>query len=304
MTQTQAQERRRVGLIAGVVILVFAVLTSIIVVLMHAPAGAPAAAPARTASYQPPQTVDQMAQAVADRRAAALRAGDEQAWLADLDPAAAELIAAEKWRFANLRQLAPPVFVLRSGRFDTARPQLLYVQQIMQLASDVQPTRNAFEWTMRYDGGRAVITKVTKFAEPGKLLESYGDSGAERNVPWDDAPLRSAAGSRVTVLAPVASKWQPDTYLPGALRAAALVRSLWKGRPGAPGFTVFLADDKQFEQWFGFVRTTATPSGTRSSGGWSRRTASIGWPGQILRSRSSACRCGRSRRRVPGSFCG
>jgi hypothetical protein len=252
--ETQAPpppQRSRAGLAVGIVLLVFAVLGALIAVIIQADAGARAEQAQRTPASHSPLDVERVAQAVADKRAKALLAGDEQGWLADLDPAASDLIATEKRRFANLRQLAPPVFSLNASYFDrSTHPDALFVQQVMQLSSDVRPTRNTFEWNFRTAGDRVLITRAEAFpVYSGRT--AYVDSGASRNVPWDSVALRSATAAHVTVLAPVASRWDPQTYLPAAVRAAGLVRSLWKDRPGAPGFSVFLADDQQFATWFG-----------------------------------------------------
>jgi hypothetical protein len=104
--------------------------------------------------------------------------------------------------------------------------------------------------TLRLSAGRLVITRIAAFAEPGTRFESYRDAGPSRNVPWDNVALTSARGGQVTVMAPASGTWQPSAYLPAAQRAAALVRSLWGTRTGAPGFTIFLADDQQFASWF------------------------------------------------------
>jgi hypothetical protein len=251
-TQAPPSPRRsRAGLALGIVLLVFAVLGGLITVIIQADAGARAKQARRIPASHSPLVVEHIAQAMAGKRAKALLAGDEQGWLADLDPAAGDLIAAEKQRFANLRQLAPPVFSLDASYFDPSRhPNALFVEQVMQLSSDVRPTRNTFEWTFRVAGDRVLITTAQAFPDYGGLLRSYADSGASRNVPWDSVALRSATAAHVTVLAPVGGRWDPQMYLPAAVRAAALVRSLWKDRPAAPGFSVFLADDQQFATWF------------------------------------------------------
>jgi hypothetical protein len=235
----------------GIGLLVFAVLGGLIAVIIQADAGARAKQAQRVAASHSPPDVERMAQAMADARAKALLAGDEHGWLADLDPAAGDLIAAEKQRFANLRQLAPPVFSLRASYFDQSlHPNALYVQQVMQLFSDVRPTKNTFEWNFRVAGDRVLITKAEPFPDYGGPRESYADSGASRNVPWDSVALRSATAAHVTVFAPVGGRWDPQAYLPAAVRADGLIRSLWKHRSAPPGFSIFLADDRQFATWF------------------------------------------------------
>jgi hypothetical protein len=96
--ETQAPpppQRSRAGLAVGIVLLVFAVLGALITVIIQADAGARAKQARRTPASHAPLDVERIAQAVADKRAKALLAGDEQGWLADLDPAASDLIAGE-----------------------------------------------------------------------------------------------------------------------------------------------------------------------------------------------------------------
>jgi hypothetical protein len=197
---------------------------------------------------------NRVAKALVERRNAALHAGDEAGWLADLDPAATALIERERWRFRNLRQLRPASLAMRPDgvadvdyKAPASQPvdAAVWVKQIMKLSEDVQMTKNLYKWKVHIDGERITVTAV----EPatGQLEEK----GAAKDPAWDEAPLRSARGTGVTVLSAVNSKWNPRTYLPGAQRAARLVNSLWGKRQGAPGFVVFLADERQFSTWFG-----------------------------------------------------
>jgi hypothetical protein len=188
---------------------------------------------------------------LARRRTAAFRAGDEAAWLADIDPAASRVIARERMRFANLRQFRFASIDWRPRDYSTGFSDerdlatgRVVVDQIMQLAQDVERSKNTVVWTLAFTGGRVVITAIDAATGPST------DQGASRHQPWDDVPLRSARGAGVQVVAPAGGRWNPKTYVPAAERAARLVRSLWRRRLGVPGFIVFLADEQHFASWF------------------------------------------------------
>ena len=186
------------------------------------------------------------------RRVAALRAGDQAGWLADLDSADTPSITFEKTRFANLRRLAPTSFDLRlgqfrSGMFATTQQTSVRVtiNQIAQLAADIERSAYAYDWTVAFDGDQIRISDITPSTEPSLYKEPL------TNPPFDMVPLRTATSSGVTVLAATTGRWDPKAYLPAAQRAAKLVRSLWGRRPHAvPGFVIFLADHQQFGAWY------------------------------------------------------
>ena len=263
-----ARKRRRAGLITAVAVLVAGVVIATVVVATKPPAGPkpnPYGAVTQTynvaASGLPVDQKHQTAQRLMTDRVAALRAGDEAAWLAPLDPGNADLIKQERLRFVNLRQFELTAYDLRVQLSnipvgtDQSKPitQKAWVNQTLRFASDVQLSINRYSWTLVWVGDQVRVTAIE--TETGV----QHDEGAEKNPPWDDTALRSARGDGVTIFAPVAAKWDPADYVAGADRAAALVRSLFRGRQSAGRFVVFLADDGQFKRWFG---STVTDSST------------------------------------------
>ena len=265
-----ARVRRKAGLITAVAVVALAVIISIVVV-----AGKPHAGPkpspyaAATDTYKvtesglPGDRKREVAQRMMTDRIAALRSGDEAAWLAPLDPANADLVKQERLRFVNLRQFELASYDLKVELnfipvgTDESKPitQKAWVNQIFRFASDVQLSVNRYSWTLLWVGDQVRVTAIE--TETG----IRHDEGADKNPPWDETELRSARGNGVTVFAPVASKWNPAAYVGAANRAAALVRSLFKGRQSAPQFVVFLADNGQFERWFGSTVTDASTIG-------------------------------------------
>lgn len=180
------------------------------------------------------------------RRAAALSSGDEQAWLADVNPADAGLIAAERFRFANLRQLplASHRFLSASGMADRAAP--VKVCLVMRLTIDDDQSVVYYTYTTGIiDGVLRIIGIVPGWDDPHARVRDD-----EEQPPWDLEPLRSATRDNVTVFSGVASPWVPGQYLPEAVRAAHYVRGMWSDRISAPGFVVFLADEAQWVSWF------------------------------------------------------
>jgi len=229
------------------------VLVAVIVVVLH-PDPQPTAnaagddAATGTGTWQNP--TDDMVTAIFQRRAQALTAGDLNAWLADLDPAQTTLIAREKTRFANLRLL--PLTSFTEVNFGVKGFGMIYkvtsgvasIGDVMRLSSDLNPTLTVSDWNVSWDGHRALLTGV------GPTAYGYTAKTAIPNPPWEDVPLRAASADNITILAPVAGKWDPAAYLPAAKRAAKLVRSLWgRTQGGVPGFVIFLADHRQFTTW-------------------------------------------------------
>ncbi|MFG1992315.1 hypothetical protein ACGFJ7_20280 [Actinoplanes sp. NPDC048988] len=205
------------------------------------------------------------------RRAAAFKAGDEKAWLADIDPAATKAIAFERKRFANLRQFRFASFdlslsnVTATAVFDE-KPDVV-IDQISRLTADVDRSVIPYDWKLAFTGDTVTITDAAPSWNPqyqNPLLFP----------PADDVPLRTATAGGITVASAVGSTWDPKVYLPAAQRAAKLVRSLWGARPyGTSGFVIFLGDHKQFLKWYdnnvsrqGAVGVTVFPRATDDEG--------------------------------------
>ncbi|HEX8343692.1 MAG TPA: hypothetical protein VF657_02955 [Actinoplanes sp.] len=270
--QATAPPRRKMTMVVVLVLVVLTLLVALVVRVAQVETQRPAATPARalgpTARYVPDSEArSRLAEDLVQRREDAVRNGDAQAWLADIDPANAGLLAQERMRFDNLRQFRFTTFDLRieveSGPSSTASrpagPLRLHgwVHLFMRFAEDVQLSMVKYDYTLVFDNGRAVVAAIDAWdnVTAGPYAPEL-DKAAGHNVPWDLVALRSARGQRVTVLAPTADRWDPAVYLPAAQRAEALVRSLWKDRPGPSGFLVFLADDRQFAQWFNSKETS------------------------------------------------
>ena len=253
-TATPVKPQRRRWLVPVAVAVVAVVVAGIVIVLQPGSEDAPTVAEqastaggAATLVEGPFTQRQRLTVEIAKRRTAALLAGDEAAWLTDIDPTATTVIASEKIRFANLRQLRLKYFDLLprdydKGVFAETRQAngRIVVEEIMQLPADAERSATIANWYIDFDGDQARIRNIS----------AGSDTESVNHAPWDDVPLRSAHAGNVTVLAPANSAWDPKTYLPGAQRAAALMRSLWGARLAVPGFVIFLADSRQYRTWF------------------------------------------------------
>ncbi|WP_430787902.1 hypothetical protein [Actinoplanes sp. G11-F43] len=251
---TVKPQRRWIGLVAAVAVAVAAGIAAVLTVdTESAPAG-PSDAGSRASAIQErwadlEKHRKQMLTDLVAKRSAALLAGDEAAWLADIDPARAETVAFERTRFQNLRQLNPAFYRIIDqsslvGGHDPAPLQTTaLVKQVLRLPEDVRNSHNEYQWELTVHDDRLVIGKVTERVLP------VGHDPARRPA-WDQTDLRSARGDGAVVLSARDSAWDPQTYLAAAERAAKLVRTYWGKRKGATGFVVFLVDDEQFRGWF------------------------------------------------------
>lgn len=193
----------------------------------------------------------QMLKELVQRRTAAMVAGDEAAWLADIDPARTETVARERMRFRNFRQLQPASFRIVTfesysvGSYEKDSPTDadVYVKQVLRLKEDMQHSVQEFGWRLTIHDDRLVINSV------GERILPVGQDAA-RNPAWDNVALRSAHGAGTVILSAQDSAWDPQLYVAAADRAAQRVRAFWGNRKGATDFVVFLVDDQQFSTWF------------------------------------------------------
>jgi hypothetical protein len=210
----------------------------------------------------------QIAKEMLHRRARALLDGDEQAWLADIDPAKKETLDAERMRFANLSRLGlqsvdlipdsvsatrPPPRVAGPSAYDP--PYEGYVKGLFQLACDTALTRSDYLCRFRWDGKKFLITEVLPIRSSGET-EKYAKphlSGLNSVIdnPWDEMPLKFVKAGSVIVAAARSSRWNPADLASTAQKANDFVRSVWGAEPAPKGFVVFLADARQAAEWFG-----------------------------------------------------
>lgn len=200
----------------------------------------PNATPAPTPAGPDLTSVDGMLEA----QSAALLAGDQKGFLAEVDPAAHQAVTAYKRLYTNLR-------ALRVGRWNAAsvgapatltKRTTLPVSVVYCLAGkDCQGSTLTMSISVAPHGGRP-------------LIEAYNLPKRNRDdwqpYPWELASLRVVSGDRVILAADAAEAGRLRSLLPVAERAAAAADryALW-GTP--PTYLIFLADHGDARVWFG-----------------------------------------------------
>ncbi|MFF4775061.1 hypothetical protein ACFY05_19595 [Microtetraspora fusca] len=197
-----------------------------------------------------------------DRRNAALRSGDEQAWLAGVDTSNAALMAGQKLQFANLRKFHWETLQLSSGpssgplvaepqRYTKTLPQDVdgfKVRLVSKLAGvDRDSSASDFIYLFAMVNGQYTMVDV------GPVTDDYG---LTYDSPWELTPLTVAKRGDV-VLATDGSVPDFGAYAKVAARASATVRRDWLGNPAPGGFALFLTSrPASYKKWFG----AGTPS--------------------------------------------
>lgn len=158
--------RRWWGPAGGTVLAVVAV-TGVVVVDPDEPPDARAGA-----SLDSPERRQRLVDELLERRGAAFSAGDEAAWLADVDQRKPEMVEYERSRFRNLRGLRPSLFrllpgggYLGDGQREPARGHI-YVRQMMRLPDDADGVVNLYTWSVTFRDGDVVVTAVRAYQRP------------------------------------------------------------------------------------------------------------------------------------------
>ncbi|HEY0696175.1 MAG TPA: hypothetical protein VGD43_00015 [Micromonospora sp.] len=203
-------------------------------------------------------------------RAAALRAGDEQAWLADVDPSNVLLLNHERMLFANLRRFPFATFELeplvsgltpRPVRFATSLPMscMAYRVGLRMRLQDVDSGDNAAHHLCVFGLLDGAVKLVDVAAPPPDGSDAALPFLLE--YPWDSTELTVRRAGDV-ILAADASVPDLDDYTEAALRASAAVRADWGDNPAPAGFLLFLTARKENrERWFGGVPAAAEAVG-------------------------------------------
>jgi hypothetical protein len=225
-------------------------------VVVFWPSREPAAVAQPQAKPSRPPTPFEQAAAILDKQATALLQGDEQSWLAPVDPSRPALVARYLGIFRNLRGLdvshaeyhAQPLPDGKAGAV-TAKALFGYCfsgvvcPSWRSTASD-GPPKATHHLTFEPIDGKYTITALTR--PPGT---SYNDLDP---APWDGAELVFARGKRVTVAA-TRSQAKHVRKVAAAAEKAAVVADRFAGYVGnrQPRYRIYLADDKAWKTWYG-----------------------------------------------------
>jgi hypothetical protein len=251
----RAKRRMRALLTGGAAI---AVLMAGFVVLK--PGASPEAAAQAAPSDRPAPSAPATAATPYDKAVAALDAqttalldGDENGWLAAVDP---KLKARYRSLFRNLRGLGVSGLRYEPG---VGRPVAndpaavaIKVDLVYCYTAGMCPEHPAGGWdrapriaqqlTLEPAGGAYVITAAGPAPKPD----------AHQPTPWESGDLTFAQGKRVVVAAGAGEQKYLKTVLPVADRAAA-VADHYAALNGTPQqrYRIFLASEKQWKTWYG-----------------------------------------------------
>lgn len=187
-----------------------------------------------------------------------MTAGDEGAFLADLDQGNAKLIDQQKMFFANLRQ-----FKVSSFRYivpNEPRPEgdvyrFTPVQEVIQLDADAAPggvsPAGSYRYSVVQRGGKLVVVEILPITKQNH--EKLGlPFFLEADAPWLLTPLKVKYAGNVC-LAADASVPDLDRYVGAAGNEVRAVEALWGDRLRFPGHVLFLTRDRDnFKNWFSF----------------------------------------------------
>jgi hypothetical protein len=252
----RARWRMRALLAGGAAI---AVLVAGLVVLRPGPApdGAARAAasgqPAPSATSSAPVTPYDKAVAALDAQTAALVNGDENGWLAAVDP---KLRARYRSLFRNLRGLGVSSLHYEPDSGQAVKGDSTAVAIAVDLVycytADMCPANPPTAWgkgpriaqklTLKPVGGAYVITAVGASPDPDR----------NQPTPWENGDLTFAQGRRVVFAAGAGEQKYLRTVLPVAEHAAA-VADHYAALNGTPQkrYRIFLASEKQWKTWYG-----------------------------------------------------
>jgi hypothetical protein len=184
-------------------------------------------------------------------QARALLAGDEDGWLAPVDPSQPELRATYRAMFESLRSLDVVQFAYR--------PLLLSAETAPALSIDgkigycftecslsggggIDPPDAHQRLTVRRIDGRPLITDMVQYQQEDRLAPA----------PWEAGPLVFKRGARVTVAAPASEAGHLDKVLAiaeegakTADRFAALMGNEQRR------YRIYLADEAGWQDWYG-----------------------------------------------------
>ena len=254
-TAPKAKRRMRVLLAGGAAI---AVLVAGFVVLkpssspQAAAQAAPSEQPAPSASSAPATPYDKAVAALA-AQTAALVSGDENGWLAAVDP---KLKARYRSLFQNLRGLGVSGLHYEPGVGQPVKGDATAVafraDLVYCFTADMCPEHPSTDWekapriaqklTLKPVGGGYVITAVGAAPKPD----------FHQPTPWESGDLTFAQGKRVVVAAGAGEQKYLRTVLPVAEHAAA-VADHYATLNGTTQkrYRIFLASEKQWKTWYG-----------------------------------------------------
>lgn len=215
-------------------------------------------------------TVDDL-QAILDRRAAAVKEDDEQAFLADLDQSNQKLLARQRLVFANLRQLEFDTFRYLTSDTIAAPPgqngmsRFAPVIGVAKLTIDAAPggvaPAEAFVYDVVVTDGKPVVVDIVPVTgrNVGELAPT---ADVLANAPWNTTPLEILKAGNVW-LAGDESVDNLQQYADAAQTQVAEVEALWGDRSRFPGYILFFSGKKRnLRAWYDYGKLSDQTHGT------------------------------------------
>ncbi|MFI7425492.1 hypothetical protein ACIBPB_00745 [Micromonospora sp. NPDC049836] len=197
-------------------------------------------------------------QQLLNRRAEALKKGDERAFLADLDESNDELIQQQRMVFANLRKLKIATFHYLTERSRAPRRageayRFGPVHEVLQLSADAGPggvsPAATFRITVVRRDAKLVITEMLGVTQGNR--KELGLDGLPADAPWYQMPLKVLHAGNVCLISDTKVA-DLDRYAAVAQDEARYVEELWGDRTRFPGHVLFFTrDEATFAKWFG-----------------------------------------------------
>ncbi|MFE2949354.1 hypothetical protein ACFXHK_20245 [Embleya sp. NPDC059267] len=181
-----------------------------------------------------------------DNRTQALKAGNADAFVTGIDPAAGELLAAQRRLFANLRlfpftsvEFRPPTAAIDAGTDAgplTRDVNVVFAHQVTGV--DSEPIAERYIWTLSRASIDAplLITKIVGGSTRG--------GGNAYPAPWDESELALIERPHVLLAVPAKNKAKAATWADRAESALKKNLAVWKGPTITPQrYVVYITPD-------------------------------------------------------------
>jgi hypothetical protein len=196
---------------------------------------------------------DKAVRTILDRRAAAVLDRDEKAWLADVDPRAADFRRAQQVVFANLAQVRFASWDYELIGRDYDRPDLADTYDVPYHL----PAMLVHYAIQGYDLGPVARPQVLTFVQRGTRWYVASDSDADSDLPetghadpWDRRAMVARKGHHVLVLADAEDKGRLGALVRVSDAAVSAVARMWPDGWRRKVVVVAVRDQQLIETYF------------------------------------------------------
>lgn len=196
---------------------------------------------------------DKAVRSILDRRAAAVLHRDEEGWLADVDPRAADFRRAQQTVFANLAQVEFAAWDYELIGRDYDRPDLADSYDVPYHL----PAMLVHYAIKGYDHGPVARPQVLTFVQRGRRWYVASDSDADSDLPetghadpWDRRAMVAREGRHVLVLADAQDKGRLGALVRVSDAAVSKVAQMWPDGWRRKVVVVAVRDQQLIETYF------------------------------------------------------